>query len=223
VYSIETMNRKNYLLFILLICAQIYPADHRKVTIMLDPAGDARETGRIIEDSLERAVTIQFAQQLRDVLTSQLPNSTVIITRTPGEELQPLQQANFANRLPVDLYLNINMVHAPHHKPTLQIYQFSLGDTFVAPSQGLAMIPYDRAHQKSASQTTKYGTRIISFLSNKDHNKFFMVEPLYQLPFAPLMGIQAPALGLEMSIPSKTAWKEFVNPIAQSIAFALEQ
>src|SRR5579872_3367872 len=102
------MNRKNYLLFILLICAQIYPADHRKVTIMLDPAGDARETGRIIEDSLERAVTIQFAQQLRDVLTSQLPNSTVIITRTPGEELQPLQQANFANRLPVDLYLNIN-------------------------------------------------------------------------------------------------------------------
>ena len=34
-------------------------------TIMIDPAGDAKNTGRQIDDTLERAVTLQFAQKLK--------------------------------------------------------------------------------------------------------------------------------------------------------------
>lgn len=190
---------------------------------MLDPAGDARETGRTIEDSLERAVTVQLVQELQEAIEFYLPNCKIIITRTPGEEVPQLQRANFANRLTIDLYININVVLAHERKPTLYVYQFSLGDISSAPSQELAMISYDKAHKKAAPQTTAYGKKITSFLSRKEYQRMFLTQNLYQFPFAPLMGIQAPALGLELSIPSKIEWKKFVNPIAQSIAFALEQ
>ena len=219
------MNKKNIFLTLLLAISVklwCHAGELRMFTIMLDPAGDARETGRTIEDSLERAITVQFAHQLQEAIPLYLPDSKTIITRTPGEELQPFQRANFANRMPVSLYLNINVVYAPDKKPTLYLYQFSLGDLFKTPSHELAMVPYDKAHQKSACQTTAYGKKINSFLSRKEYQRIFLTQDLYQLPFAPLIGIQAPALGLEISIPSKTEWKNFVQPIAQSIAFALE-
>ena len=219
------MTKKSATLFLLFIMA--FPVIGRSrgfriFTIMLDPAGDARETGRIIEDSLERAITIEFAQKLQEEIESYLPNSKVIITRSPGELVRPLQNANFANRLPVDLYLSINCVHAPKNKPTLYVYQFSLGDTFVTKSYNLAMTPYDKAHQHNAAQTTEYGKKIVNTLSEKDYVRLFKTEGAYQLPFAPLIGIQAPALGLEISVPSKTEWKQFVQPLAFSIATALE-
>lgn len=194
----------------------------RMYTIMLDPAGDARETGRTIEDSLERALTIQFAQQLKESIESYLPNSNVMITRSAGEVMQPLQNCNFANRMVVDLYISINFVHAVNKKPTLYLYQFSLGDTFMTPSYDLCMLPYDKAHQKSASTSTQYGNTIKQFLSDKEYQRLFTTAGFYQLPFAPLIGIQAPAIGLEMSIPSKKDWQKFVQPTALSIATALE-
>lgn len=220
------MNKKNIVLIIILVISGhllCHPDQPKTFTIMLDPAGDARETGRIIEDSLERAVTVQCAQALQEAIEFYVSNCKIIVTRTPGEEVSQLQRANFANRLAIDLYININIVLACERKPTLYVYQFSLGDISRAPSQELAMVSYDKAHKKAAPQTTAYGKKITSFLSRKEHQKTFLTQNLYQLPFAPLMGIQAPALGLELSISSEMEWKKFINPIAQSIAFALEQ
>lgn len=37
----------------------------RTYTIMLNPAGDARHTGRRIDDTFERSVTLQYVEKLK--------------------------------------------------------------------------------------------------------------------------------------------------------------
>ena len=66
---------------------------------MLDPAGDAQNPGRTIDDNFERGITLQFAEKLKEMLQEKFPTIRVVLSRTPGESLQPLQNANFANRL----------------------------------------------------------------------------------------------------------------------------
>lgn len=216
--------KKFFILIIFTLSFETIPRSHgfRIFTIMLDPAGNARETGRIIEDSLERAITIQFVQKLQEEIESYLPNSNVIITRTPGEMVYPLQNANFSNRLPVDLYININIALKKNEKPSLFLYQFSLGDTFVSRSYDLSMIPFDKAHQQTAQQSTIYAQQIKKSLATKEFKQLFLVHGPYQLPFTPLVGIQAAALGLEVIVANKNEWKKFIQPLAQSIATTLE-
>ena len=105
------------LLCFLLIPLSSFSAHH--FTIMIDPAGDAQHTGRIIEDVFERAVTLSIAKALETALHNTL-NCTVILTRAPGEIVSPLQNANFSNRLLVDLFINLNCYQAPNEK--LSIY-----------------------------------------------------------------------------------------------------
>ena len=38
-------------------------------TIMIDPAGDAKHTGRLIQDTLERGISLQCAEELKKNLT----------------------------------------------------------------------------------------------------------------------------------------------------------
>jgi len=192
-------------------------------TIMLDPAGDAKQTGRVIEDSLERAITIQYAHQLQEAIESFLPNSTVIITRSPGEVVHPFQNANYSNRLPTDLYVSIHFFHDPEAKPILYLYQFSLGDTFITRSFDLAMVPYDKAHQVSGAKTTEYAKKIAGNLMLKEYQSAFTTKGPFQLPYTPLIGIKAPAIGLEMNLVDKNDWHRYVEPIARSIVMALEQ
>src|SRR5271156_6610097 len=91
-------------------------------TLMLDPAGDAQNPGRIIEDSFERGITLQCMQELQAVIAQRFPRIRVVVTRSPGETRQPLQNANFANRLDVDLYISIHCY--PESKPKSQLYLY---------------------------------------------------------------------------------------------------
>jgi len=91
----------------------------KEIIIMLDPAGDAQYAGRRIDDSFERGLTLRCAEQLKQRLEQLFPQIHVVLTRLPGETVQPLQNANFANRLSVDLYLSIHFYHETATKPEL--------------------------------------------------------------------------------------------------------
>ena len=79
-----------------------------RFSIMLDPAGDAKHTGRQIDDNLERGISLQFTEKLKQTLEKQHPEIHVVLSRFPGETIYHLQNANFANRLEVDFYLSIH-------------------------------------------------------------------------------------------------------------------
>src|SRR3990172_8684717 len=90
-----------------LLLARPHVAQPRAFTIMLDPAGDAKNPGRKLDDSFERGITLQFSETLKQKLESLFPSIRVVLTRLPGETVQLLQNANFANRLDVNFYLSI--------------------------------------------------------------------------------------------------------------------
>ena len=192
-------------------------------TLMLDPAGDAQYPGRIIDDSFERGITLQCVEELQRAITRQFPHVRVVLTRFPGETRQPLQNAHFANRLDVDLYLSIHCYQESKPKSQLYIYYFSNNDAFVTQPSPYALYPYDKAHLISLKSTKACGAMMEKILRGSPFEQLFTVHGLYTLPFAPLIGVKKPALALEIGLKQKDNWKLLIEPIIASITPLLEQ
>lgn len=186
---------------------------------MLDPAGDAKHAGRVIEDSFERGITLQFTEKLKKQLESHYPHLRVILTRFPGESLEPLQNANFANRLEVDLYISFHCYYDDLPKPELFIYYFlsDVTDSWHKPSTALAFIPYDKAHRNKLSVTQKAAQTLQKTLKQQTFAPLFDCKGVFGIPFKPLIGISGPALGVEMSLKKKDQWMSAIKPLSQGI------
>ncbi len=187
-------------------------------SLMLDPAGDAKHTGRRLEDSFERGITLQCTEQLKKVLEKRHPNMRVVLTRFPGESLQPLQNANFANRLDVDFYLSIHFFQEKNIKPQLFLYHFSYNDDFITKVFDLCFYRYDQAHLFNMPTIKLWGNTIKNVLEKELYKKQFDVHSVFKLPFKPLIGIKAPAIALEAGLKYKDDWYIYIEPIADSIS-----
>ncbi len=192
----------------------------RTITIMLDPAGDAKHTGRKVDDSFERGITLQCAQQLKTTLEQRSSSLRVVLTRSPGEILEPLHNASFANRLGVDCYISLLFYQETASKPRLYIYQFCDGNDFVVNQKKLTFYPYDKAHRANMPITKKYISLVKQAL---DHNHQCNVQGVFKIPFKPLIGIQAPAFGIEIGLPSQDAWQTYATLLADSLMPVIEQ
>lgn len=191
-------------------------------TIMLDPAGDAKHAGRTLDDSFERGVTLQFAQAIKQHIEHGLRNVRVVLTRFPGETVEPLQNANFANRLNVDLYLSFHFYQDEHERlPRLYVYQYAQDPTDLWPKtiDPLECIGYDQAHLSNASLTHQWGTRLVDEL--KKNNRAIQVAAWHTIPFVPLKGIIAPSLGIEARLHHKNDWNSYISPLVDAIAAAI--
>lgn len=186
-------------------------------TIMLDPAGDAQYTGRVIDDCFERGITLQCVEQLQAALTQRFPKIRVVLTRMPGETRQPLQHANFANRLDVDLYISIHCYPESKPKSQLYLYYFSYNDPFASTPSPYAMCPYDKAYLYSLQTTKKWSDLIARTLRDGQYAPSFIFHGVYALPFAPLIGIKKPAIAFEIGLKQKDSWKQFIEPIIASL------
>lgn len=180
-------------------------------TIMIDPAGDAKNTGRQIDDSLERAITLQFAQKLKSEILDKFNNISVVLTRYSGESVENLQNANFANRLDVDFYFNINFYKETAVKSQVYIYTFSYKDDFVTKKPDLYFYSYDTVHIVNR-EATKNLANIVkdSFLSG-DKAKYFDFCGIFNLPFKPLIAIKAPAIGIEIGLNNRDDWNNYIS------------
>jgi len=185
----------------------------RRMLIMLDPAGDAQHAGRKIDDNFERGITLQFVQELKKVLEQKYPNVRIMLTRGAGDMVAPLQHANFANRMNVDLYLSFHFYHNTSAKPKIYVYTFSSGVTFPTITYDLCFYPCDQAYIFNKETTQKYATIINNELSQEPTCDVKKVE----LPFKPLIGIKSPAIAIESSLKDGHTWKQYVEPIAKSL------
>jgi N-acetylmuramoyl-L-alanine amidase len=185
-------------------------------SLMLDPAGDAKYPGREIDDAFERGVTLQYAKKVKYELETTFPDMRVIITRVPGESTEPLQNAQFANRLQVDLYVHISFFKATEEKPQLFVWYYvhnGITDFWHKPSNAYTLIPYDKAHLKKIATTQQWGTSIQEILSQNNYRNQFEVMGFYGTRYKPLVGIVGPALGIEASIKNKDDWHMYVQPL----------
>jgi len=189
----------------------------RVFTIMLDPAGDAQNTGRQIDDYLERGITLQFCQQLKKELEQIFDNIRVVLTRFPGESIEHLQNANFANRLDVDFYLSIHFYKEKSVKPQAYIYTFAYQDDFVTRKPDLYFYPYDKAHLVCRDKTKKCADIIKNIFSSDEYAKLFDLKYLFNLPFKPLVGVTAPAVGVEVGLRKKDDWRRYCQVFVDCI------
>lgn len=188
-------------------------------TIMIDPEGDSQNTGRIINDAFERSITLQCAEELKQKLETILPGIRVILTRVPGEEIEPLQNATFSNRLKADLFIHLAFYHeqrAPSHASLFYFLYDPLSD-FIAKNQPFDLIAYQAAHIQSLDTSIIFSSLMYETLQPLHQQGMFQLHMPKGLPVKPLIGIQAPALICEFGLTNKDAWRLFVPLLTEGI------
>ena len=188
-------------------------------TIMIDPAGDAKHTGRLIQDTLERGLSLQCAEELKKAIMQKNNNVRVVLTRVPGETIQPLQNASFANRLHVDLYLSIYFYYEQDTPAYITLYHYlenPITDFWHKP-MSLCFYQVNQAHLMHLATTKKWGLEILQVLQDKKISKYFEPRGLFGVPFQPLIGIQAPAIAVEIGLKNKQDWHNIIDPLVQAL------
>lgn len=188
-------------------------------SIMIDPAGDTHTTGRLIDETFERSITLLCAQQLKHELEAAVPHLQVVLTRAPGETVEPLQNANFANRLNVDLFIRVQFFYTPKAPPTLTIYRFSWGNELLPVNKNELFIRYDKAHLKNAALTDQWANKLVLSLKKRSP---IACTGYFAVPCKPLIGIACPALCIEASLATKDEWQVYIKPLVESLQNLLQ-
>ncbi len=189
-------------------------------TIMIDPFGDATKTGSCIQDTLARALTLECAETLKQELQATHTGIRVILTRVPGETITPLQNASFANRLGVDLYVSLILHPTEKKQATVSLYYMLEQQADIHHQHNNSVIyPYQQAYLQHITTSAKYAQIFYKNFTNKNVQKFFKVigSKAIGCPLAPLLGVQAPALIVDAGIIDKKDWQELIAPCIASI------
>jgi N-acetylmuramoyl-L-alanine amidase len=198
------------------------PLEAKQITIMLNPAGDAHYAGRTIDGTFERGITLQCCEYLKKILEYELSNTRIVLTRIPGETIEPLQNASFSNRLNADLYISIHFYEKKSGRPDLFLYQFSYNATTDGwqSNSELQFVPYHKAYLLNYP-TTKIIIDQIHTLFKEQFRQQFDTHSPQGIPFTPLLGITAPAIGIEMSIAKSDEWQHFIPALKQALVTAV--
>ena len=199
----------------------IYERQYAQRIVIIDPAGDAKRTGRKIGDNFERGLTLQCAEKIKELVEQSAPHIKVIVSRMPGDIVYDLQNASLANRMHADLFINLNFYYSQETKPTLFLYQFSYGADFACCNQDLALHTYDQAYRINKAVTDDMCALLKQCLSQPKYQTMFAVEGVYMLPIKPLIGIVAPSVTIEAGLKNKELWVSYCEPIARGIIGAM--
>lgn len=181
--------------------------------LMLDPAGDAEHAGRVLHDCYERGATLQCCRILQQQLEKKLLNVRVVLTRLPGEPpLQPLQHANFCNKLNADLFISIHFYKEPTTTASkVWIYFFKDENVFGVPHQHrLIFYPCDKIWLLYHEETKKLVGAVEK--AYKQYKNVEVHKP-QGIPFKPLVGIKAPAIALEFGIADMQQLQDSIEPL----------
>jgi N-acetylmuramoyl-L-alanine amidase len=188
-------------------------------TIMLDPAGHAKQPGRQLHESFERAETYKCAEQIKKIIESK-SDIHVLFTRAPGEEIVPLQNASFANRTQVDLFVNIHLYKEEAEQPSINLSYLTY-DTLLDQTHHTLkktdFVPVNQAHCPALATTKRLSASIISNLKASVPSRWHTSPQALALPLKELQGITAPAITIELGVHRDNEYQE----IAQHVANAL--
>lgn len=194
-----------------------YQETKRPFTIMLNPSGDTKDTGRDLNYSFERGITLQFCQELKKNVENNYKFVRVILTRVPGETIEQMQNANFSNRLDADFFLSIHFYKENAVLPRIFLFNYINKPLICLPKiEDLYFYQYDDAYLININTTIKYGNKIKNSFTQYEYKNKFDFKGFFSIPFKPLIGIKAPSIGLEIGL-KKIEWDTYLKPILQSI------
>ena len=214
------MTQKHNTLFLVLLC--LWAGQANAFTLLLAPAGHATDPGRQLHNACERALTYEWAKAIQTNLLQRHPGAQIIISRSPGETLLPLQIVSFANRLPADLIISFHLFKQEHEKPQLYLYHHTYNpflencDLYQDP---LAFIPLKKAHLGKKKLTLFWAKNLQNRLKSTENSCFFDCAQTQGLPFKPFYGMLYPALAFELGISKDTQWQDTVFAIINALEF----
>lgn len=190
------------------------------ITIILDPAGDARIAGRVINDTFERSLTFECMDAVKDYLESRFKNVRVLLTRLPGETVETLQNVAFANRLKADFYVSLHMYPSRSKVINVMTYYHALkpGIIQVTADQSLDLKPFNDVFDQFQYASYCSAIAFQHFLKDLGKNDRLKINEPLGIPFKSLSGVFAPAIALEIGL----AGKDEVIIVAEYISKALE-
>lgn len=181
--------------------------------LMISAAGDARDTGRSIDDSFERTIALSFAQEVRNKLI-EYPHLKIILNRDAYDILTPFHNANLANTMQVDLCISIHCYQHLQEIPSITLYQFSYNDSFILKAEDLSFYTFDTIYLLNEKKTFKWATMLANTLKEYP---LLTLKGVYKLPFKPLIGIKAPAIAIEIGGKYTNDWQQCVTPLVESL------
>ena len=193
------------------------------VTVMIDPVGDAKYTGREIEDieknaTFERSLTLQCAQKLKENIEETFPHTQVIVTRTAGETLQLFQNASYANRMNVDLYLCLSFYHQESIPGHISIFYYLENNIDLLHKHNpLHFYHISQAYLSNVTASSHIAQKLSSVFKQKNINPHFLCLGAFGIPCMPLFGIQPPAVYIEAGLHHQDDWKYLIQPIMQAL------
>ncbi|MFA5998612.1 MAG: N-acetylmuramoyl-L-alanine amidase [Candidatus Babeliales bacterium] len=208
--------KKLFIIFLLL--SQKLTPENQPFTIIIDPLGDPKNTGREIDDTFERGITLQCAEELKKQLNNTLPDVRVVLTRVPGETIAPLQNASFSNRLQADFYLSISFYQEPEMPSHISLFYYLDSPTDLWHHYNpLYFYHVSQAHLIHLKDSETMGKSFLKHLQNSSINSVFIAQGLFGIPYKPLIGIKAPSLAIEAGLCKKDDWKYLISPLISCI------
>lgn len=196
----------------------------RRPVVLLDAAGHAGDVGRWLVEESERSQTFKFAEELKREIFRRY-RVRVVLSRSPGEAVLPLQIPSFSNRLDSKFFLRINMYREESEKPKIFLYHLlfdPLVDLVDRSIESLSLTPINWAHLYNIKRSISYGGLMFSHMNSNRFKKYFDCYPLKGMPLKYLVGITSPAVLVELGVCRENKWKNLVVPIAESLSFLKE-
>lgn len=196
------------------------------VTVLLDPAGDAKDPGRTIDDTFERSITLLFCQKLKQLLEEKNSSIRVIITKNTTDIVDQEHNASFSNQVKADLYIHISTFQTYENYLQIYLYYFTyhpVTDFWHKKNRELSFIPFDQAYLHNLTKTAGYAKIIGNSLkaNGKMHNYIFTGP--YSVPYKPLRGIMAPSFALELGLSNKNSWHILISSVLEAINLTVKK
>ncbi len=192
-------------------------------TLVLDPAGDTQNSGRVIGSQFERGLTLQCAEYIKNQLHKEFPSIRITLTRFPGETAIAYKNASFANKIGANLYISLHL-YQQHDTRTLGIYTFGRGDTLPsrAHKNQLAFTPVHKVHQKSAPISQRYAQLLYDELVPLFEKGSIVYAPT-AVPLKALEGLDCPAFCIELSTTHKHDALRLMDSLGQALIPVINQ
>ncbi|KKR96761.1 MAG: hypothetical protein UU47_C0008G0019 [candidate division TM6 bacterium GW2011_GWE2_41_16] len=189
-------------------------------TIVLDPSGDGATTGRVVDEVFERGLSLQFAQALKAEIEKMRSDVHVVLSRFPGEKVDPLQSVSFANRLQADLFVGIGFYEQQHPSVRMHTYFYLYNpqmDFLRKQPTGPDFIPSQDAYLVSLSLSACCARSLVDGLKTQPQAASSMIDKSKGVPLISLVGATMPSLYFEFGIHNKTDWNFVLQPVAKSL------
>lgn len=217
-----TTSCRYFVYFLLATCTHVHPFWSPESTqadvapVIISPAGDAHTVGRTVGHEFERSLTAQFAQQLAASLESEL-GIPARITHSNCQSYSYLECANVSNCAHACLHLSIHFFQTDGPHSEMYVYYYSRATDFAQPCKGLAFVPIFQADILHKAKTQAWATKLATALRQATCSVSYVVHGPYGLALAPLLGVVAPALVVEIGLSAQAHWQDFVEPLVRAI------